>query len=99
MPPALRGILDFLSIKGDIDTFHIGFVISPRINAGGRVATPYDSLSTLLYTGDKQYTKLQELEDLNTHRKSLQDEAIKDAKKQINPDQNILIAYSDTYHE
>lgn len=92
-------MLDFLSIRGDIETFHIGFVIGPRINAGGRVATPYDSLQTLLYTGDKQQQKLQELEDLNTHRRSLQDQALKDAKTQIDPSQNILIAYSKDYHE
>lgn len=99
MPPSLQGILNFLSIKWSIDTFHIGFVIGPRINAGGRVATPYDSLATLLHTGPKQHNKLQELEDLNTHRKSLQDEAIKDAKSQIDPAQNILVAYSEDYHE
>lgn len=33
IPKSLKNFLDYLSIKGDIDTFHIGFVIGPRINA------------------------------------------------------------------
>jgi len=35
-------------LKGKIDTFHIGFVIGPRINAGGRIESPYDSLRIFL---------------------------------------------------
>jgi len=37
MPKSLQGFLNFLNLKGNIDTFHIGFVIGPRINAGGRI--------------------------------------------------------------
>ena len=54
IPESLRGFLEYLNIKTPIDTFHIGFMIGPRINAGGRIMTPYESLYTLLYTGAKQ---------------------------------------------
>jgi len=33
LPPALKGFLSYLNIKSPIDTFHIGFMIGPRINA------------------------------------------------------------------
>ena len=33
LPKGLQGFLNFLNLKGKIDTFHIGFVIGPRINA------------------------------------------------------------------
>ncbi len=48
MPKSLQGFLNFLNLKGNIDTFRIGFVIGPRINAGGRIESPYDSLKILL---------------------------------------------------
>ena len=32
--PSLKGFLSYLNIKSPIDTFHIGFMIGPRINAG-----------------------------------------------------------------
>ncbi len=47
--PSLQGFLSYLNIKSPIDTFHIGFVIGPRINAGGRMESPYDSLNVFLY--------------------------------------------------
>ena len=48
LPKGLQGFLNFLNLKGKIDTFHIGFVIGPRINAGGRIESPYDSLRIFL---------------------------------------------------
>jgi single-stranded DNA-specific DHH superfamily exonuclease len=58
-----------LNIQKEVDTFHIGYVIGPRINAGGRIASPYDSLNSLLYSGEKQLEYLTTLEGINTERK------------------------------
>jgi single-stranded DNA-specific DHH superfamily exonuclease len=37
-------------------------MIGPRINAGGRVGTPFDSLRMLLFEGEKQLEHLDKLE-------------------------------------
>jgi single-stranded-DNA-specific exonuclease len=50
LPSSLKGFLSYLNLKDNVDTFHIGFIIGPRINAGGRIESPYDSLRTLLHS-------------------------------------------------
>lgn len=99
LPKSLEGFLDFLNIKDDINTFHIGFLIAPRINAWGRVLTPYESLYTLLYTGEKQLWYLENLEELNTQRKKLQDQAYKIAESKANLNDYIIIVYDELFHE
>lgn len=99
MPVSLKSFIDFLKISGKINTFHIGFMIWPRINAGGRIKTPYDSLYTLLYEGTKQQEYLEQIEEINTERKKLQEDAYKIASKQVRNEENILIAYDKTFHE
>ncbi|HCB51449.1 TPA: hypothetical protein DEP21_02635 [Patescibacteria group bacterium] len=99
IPSSLRGLLDYLNIQQKIETFHIGFVIGPRINAGGRMKSPYDSLYSLLYSGDKQLPYLENMEAINTERKALQDRLFKFAENSIELDKKILISYSEEFHE
>lgn len=98
IPESLRWFLEFLNIK-DVDTFHIWFVIWPRINAGWRIDSPYKSLNTLLYTWEKQIQALTEIDEINTNRKKLQETAFKQAEEMISNDNNIIIAKSDEFHE
>lgn len=99
IPASLQGFLDHVNIKGNMDTFHIGFVIWPRINAGGRLWSPYDSLRTLLFSGEKQKEYLTQIDAINTERKKLQDKALKHALTAIDVEQKILIATDHSYHE
>jgi len=99
MLPSLNGLLDFVNISGPMKSFHIGFIIWPRINAGGRLATWYDSLKTLLFTGEKQIECLKSLDEINDRRKKLQAEALEIALWQINIDNNILLAMDKSFHE
>lgn len=80
IPESLSNFLDYLNIKDAIDTYHIGFQIAPRLNAGGRMMTPYDSLYTLLHTGSKQIEALQHLDALNDKRRKTQDVMVKAAE-------------------
>ena len=99
LPTSLRWFLNYLNLKDNVDTFHIGFVIGPRINAGGRIESPYDSLKALLYSGEKQIEHLDKIEIINTERKKMQDEAIKRAETLIKLDEKILIATDEDFHE
>ncbi|PID34544.1 MAG: hypothetical protein CR971_02705, partial [candidate division SR1 bacterium] len=98
IPPGLQGMIKHLNLD-NIDTFHIGFMIGPRINAGGRIASPYKSLHTLLHQGDRQKQALEELEAINTKRRKMQEDMFKQAEKQIDIAQNILFAESEDFHE
>ena len=91
--------MKFLKVRHPLDSFHFGFVLGPRINAGGRVGTPLDSLRVFLSEGERQLVHLEKLEALNTERKKLQDSAVKIAEKMVDPMKNFLIAMSEDFHE
>ena len=99
IPSGLRGLLKFLNIQKEIDTFHIGFVIGPRINAGGRIASPYDSLYSLLHSGEKQLAHLEKLESINTERRAMQERMFKEAEASVCSDDAILTIASEDFHE
>ena len=49
----LRSLLDACGLTGkEIDSYHIGFVVAPRINAAGRMSTP-DIAARLLLASDE----------------------------------------------
>ena len=99
LPKCLQWFLSYLNIKSPIDTYHIWFVIWPRINAGWRIQSPYDSLNVFLHEWDSQIEFLQKMDDINQERKRLQDEWLKVAEKLIDVDSPILIAESSEFHE
>ena len=74
-------------------------MIGPRINASGRINSPYDSLKALLYSGDKQVEHLDKIEETNTERKKLQEAALKKAEELVCLDEKILIAADESFHE
>ena len=98
IPESLQWFLEYLNLK-EVDTFHIGFVIWPRINAWWRIDSPYNSLNTLLFTGNKQLEALQKIDEINNDRKKLQEDAFKIAEEMLDLDQKILIAEHEDFHE
>ena len=99
LPKCLQWFLSYLNIKSSIDTYHIGFVIWPRINAWWRIQSPYDSLNVFLHDGDEQIEFLQKMDAINQERKRLQEEWLKVAEKLIDVESPILIAESEDFHE
>ncbi len=99
LPESLKGFLEYLNIKGPIESYHIWFIIWPRINAGGRIRSPYDSLYALLYSWEKQIEYLDNLELINIERRKIQENMFKEAEAMIILDKKILIAYHEEFHE
>ncbi len=99
LPASLKGFLEFLNIKWPIETYHIGFIIWPRINAGGRIKSPYDSLYALLYSGEKQLGYLDNLELINTERRKIQERMFKEAESMVNLSKKLLVAFHEDFHE
>lgn len=99
LPASLKWFLEYLKIKGTIDTYHIGYIIWPRINAWGRIRSPYDSLYALLYSGDKQVEYLDNLELINTERRQIQERMFKEAESMLDLEKKILIAFHEEFHE
>ena len=99
MPKSLMGFLEALNLKENVDTYHIGFVIGPRINAGGRIESPYDSLRILLCETEDQAQYIEKIENINTERRRLQDKAFRIAEKRVDPDQTFLYVCDEEFHE
>jgi single-stranded-DNA-specific exonuclease len=99
LAPSLQHMLHTLNIK-QVETFHIGFMIAPRLNAAGRVDTAHSGLNYLLAEDEqKQQTHFEFLDDLNTRRKQIQDIMIKTAMDQIDPTKYLLVAMGEDFHE
>ncbi len=97
--PALRQMLDRLNIK-QIEAFHVGFLIAPRLNATGRMASAHDGLNSLLFSDiHKQRTQLEYMDRLNMERRATQELMVKEAMQLINFDDMILIGASEGFHE
>jgi len=72
----LRSLLDVCGLTGrEIDSYHIGFVLAPRVNAAGRMSTPDIAARLLLAADEAMAVEARELaEQLNTENLRRQQE-------------------------
>jgi single-stranded-DNA-specific exonuclease len=74
-------------------------MIGPRINAGGRMDSPYDSLNILLHEGEQQLAFLEKIDVINTERRKIQEQGVKIAETMIDLEAKLLVAYGEEFHE
>ena len=98
MPISLKNFIEYIWVK-KINSTSIAFQIAPRLNAGWRMQTPFDSFNCLLVE-DKtlQLAHLDKLENHNTQRRGLQDWIFKAIEENISQDDKIIVSYWE-YHE
>jgi single-stranded-DNA-specific exonuclease len=96
--PALKNLLVSVGANLEkIDTFTIGYLIGPRLNAAGRLDTAYSGLDLLL--GKKE--KIPILDKLNKARQALVKDAlleVEEITKNISAEQKVIIAHNQTWH-
>lgn len=100
--PGLKALMDVSKINIPVNEYHLGFILGPRINAGGRVGMSDLGARLLSTTSDSEAEALAEkLEQLNQNRKNIesrvQDEALSQIKK-IGVDKAIIVASGDDWH-
>jgi single-stranded-DNA-specific exonuclease len=89
--PGLKALLDVAAAKpGPATTFHAGFVLGPRINAGGRIGRS-DLGARLLSTDDPAEARAlaEELDALNATRKAVEAETFEEAVRKIEQSSNL----------
>ena len=90
----LRALLDVSGLAGKtIDAYHIAFMVAPRVNAAGRMASA-DLATRLLLASDEALAEeaqalAQQLDAENTKRRSEEQEIVSAAKKAVENDPDV----------
>ncbi|HEX4198212.1 MAG TPA: single-stranded-DNA-specific exonuclease RecJ [Caulobacteraceae bacterium] len=103
--PGLKALMEVAGAKGPATTFHAGFILGPRINAGGRIGRS-DLGARLLSTDDMDEARALalELDGLNAARKDVErailDEAIAVVERgsNLDPEAPVLVVAAEGWH-
>jgi single-stranded-DNA-specific exonuclease len=82
--PGLKALADVAGLQEPPGTYHAGFILGPRINAGGRIGAP-DLGTRLLGTEDpaEAMDLAKRLDDLNRERQVIESKVLADALARI----------------
>jgi len=98
----LKTLIETNNIENNITTYHLGYVLGPRINAGGRVGKSTHGANLLLNTNAKETYKIAtELNNYNKERQILESELLNkilNTDFKINSDP-VIILYGENWHE
>ncbi len=104
----LRALLDGSGLTGKaLDSFHIGFLLAPRINAAGRMASPDIAARLLLASDEGAWDEARALaEQLNVENTKRQEEEasiVAEARKLVETDpdvgaHNVIVVAGEGWH-
>ena len=104
----LRALLEAAGLTGKtIDSYHIGFMVAPRINAAGRMSTPDIATRLLLASdegmADEAKALAEQLEAENTRRRAEDQDILAKAKKIVETDpeigsRSVLVVAGEGWH-
>lgn len=103
--PGLKALIECTGIdKDSLNSYHIGFVLGPCINASGRLDTAKRALELLRAGTQKEADILAgDLKALNDSRKDMTEEAVKQAEEQVETTtiskDKVLVVYLPDCHE
>lgn len=102
----LRALFDAAGLNQAPTTYHLGYILGPRINAGGRIGDAALGARLLTTHDEVEAQKIAVLLDkLNKERKAIEtqmlEEAFADADRRVteNPDLPIVVVGSETWHK
>ncbi len=76
----LRTLIEAAGITGPVDTYHIGFIIGPRINAAGRLGNADAALELVLTEQEPRARILaQQLDEASRKRQEIEDKIVSEA--------------------
>src|SRR3954468_18265518 len=104
----LRSLLDVCGLTGKtIDSYHIGFMLAPRVNAAGRMSTPDIATRLLLASdealADETRTLAMQLDAENVRRQEEEADILAAAKKIVQNDpevgaRSVLVVGAEGWH-
>ncbi len=102
--PGLKALLKISGLWGnELSSWHVVFILAPRLNAVGRVGNPELAFRLLTSRSFEEALKIADiLESENKRRKSLDEkifiEAVELAERSITEDERALVLVSDKWH-
>ncbi|MCD6583545.1 MAG: single-stranded-DNA-specific exonuclease RecJ [Candidatus Omnitrophica bacterium] len=101
--PAISALCESAKITPkNIEPYHIGYILGPRINACGRVADAKKILDFLLcYDTEQLRESAKIIEDYNRQRKAIESEVLRDAEEIVERELKedfALVVYRDGWH-
>ena len=98
----LKTLVDYSKIKKKLSTYEVGYVLGPKINAGGRIGKSelgYKLLTT--NNAETAYLISSELESLNLKRKDIEKKIVEEAIgiTEKNNDEPIVFLSKNDWHE
>ena len=100
--PGLTALADVAGADGELGTYHAGFIIGPRINAGGRIGRA-DMGAQMLASDDLSLVadSAQRLDEVNRERKALQADIMTEAltrASKLPEDDSVIIVSMEGWH-
>ena len=98
----LKTLLNICGIETHPNIYHIGYMLGPRINAGGRVGKSSHGANLLLNTNPKEVFKIAtELEQFNKERQYLEKDVLNKIQKEIkiNTSEPVIVVSGKNWHE
>lgn len=81
------------------DTYSLGFVIGPRINAGGRIGDPRIGYEILAGEAKDPASAVSTLDELNKERQKIFEQAFIEAERMIDPTAKVFVGASPDWSE
>ena len=97
----LKILKNICLIETNITTYHLGYILGPRINAGGRVGRCSHGANLLLSRDSKEIFKIaSELEMYNKERKLIENDMLKKIENNIviNPKEPVIVLSGHNWH-
>ncbi len=103
--PGIAALADVAALKRKPDTYALGFMLGPRLNAAGRIGHADDALKLLIATDRSEAVNLaRALDEMNRRRQATEmravDEAVIQAELALGKDQNpaVIVVAAEGWH-
>lgn len=96
----LKELFKLAGIKGKLNTYHIGYIIGPRLNASGRMGDALEGVKLLTTNSlSLAHTTARNLEILNLKRREITEVSILEAEKMLDLNSDVIFLTSDKWSE
>lgn len=96
----IRALINQCKITDKVTERNVGFSLAPRLNAVGRLQDASLAVDLLLTEDEEEAKQIAHyIDELNKERQQIVTEIVKEAEKQVNHEDGILVLYDENWHE